>query len=201
MRLAHFTKTKFEKPVRHLDQYLSNFCQTRANFTGFAGMSDTFRHLWISSKIPRKKVRKRNQKYRDDIKVKAKRESKFKEAFRKKESERKRVQYIKRKREASLNEKRILNTKEESRTSKRIKTMSGQRKGRLREKANDKAYERRQANKTKKEMNRLRVALFRSQNSSLKSDDNSNSVKKSKSERTIRYLKRKAEAVQTNTFA
>ena len=44
-RLAHFTKTKFEEHVRHLDQYLSNFCQTRANFTGFAGMSGTFRHL------------------------------------------------------------------------------------------------------------------------------------------------------------
>ena len=39
-------KTKFEEPVRHLDQYLSNFCQTQANFTGFAAMSDTFRHLW-----------------------------------------------------------------------------------------------------------------------------------------------------------
>ena len=77
--------------------------------------------------------------------------------------------------------------------------MSDQRKRRLREKANNKAYERRQANKTEKEMNR--VALFRSQNSSSKLDDNFNSVKKSKSERTIRNLKRKAEAVQTNTFA
>ena len=77
--------------------------------------------------------------------------------------------------------------------------MSGQRKRRLREKANNKAYERRQANKTEKEMNR--VALFRSQKSSSKLDDNFNSVKKSKSERTIRNLKRKAEAVQTNTFA
>ena len=33
------------EPVRHSDQYLSNFCQTRANFISFAGMSDTFRHL------------------------------------------------------------------------------------------------------------------------------------------------------------
>ena len=33
-------------PVRHSDQYLSNFCQTQANFISFAGMSDTFRHLW-----------------------------------------------------------------------------------------------------------------------------------------------------------
>ena len=77
--------------------------------------------------------------------------------------------------------------------------MSGQRKRRLREKANNKAYERRQANKTEKEMNR--VALFRSQKSSSKLDDNFNSVKKSKSESSIRNLKRKAEAVQTNTFA
>ena len=62
---------------------------------------------------------------------------------------------IKRKREASLNQKRILNTEEESRTNKKKwrKTMSGQRKRRLREKANNKAYERRQANKTVKEMN------------------------------------------------
>ena len=59
-------------------------------------------------------MRKRNQKHRDDIKVKTKKDSKFIEAIWKKESERKRVQYIKRKREASLNEKRILNTKEES---------------------------------------------------------------------------------------
>ena len=40
-----FYKPKFEEPVRHSDQYVSNFCQTRANFIGFAGMSDTFRHL------------------------------------------------------------------------------------------------------------------------------------------------------------
>ena len=46
-QLAHFTKTKFEEPVRHSDQYLSNFCQTRANFISFAGMSDTFRHLCL----------------------------------------------------------------------------------------------------------------------------------------------------------
>ena len=41
-------------PVRHSDQYLSNFCQTRANFTGFAGMSDTFRHLcsWMTVLTP-----------------------------------------------------------------------------------------------------------------------------------------------------
>ena len=73
--------------------------------------------------------------------------------------------------------------------------MSGQRKRRLRDKANNKAYETRQANKSKEEMNRLRVALFRSQKSSSKSDDTSNLVRKSKSERTIRYLKQKAEAV------
>ena len=84
-----------------------------------------------------------------------------------------------------MNEKRILNTVEESRTTKWRKTMSGQRKRRLREKANNKAYERRQANKTKKEMNRLRVALFRSQTSSSKSDDNSNSVKKQKNNKIL----------------
>ena len=43
-------KTKFEERVRHLDQYMSKFCQTQANFIGFAGMSDTFRHLWMRVK-------------------------------------------------------------------------------------------------------------------------------------------------------
>ena len=53
-RLAHLTKTTFEEHVGHLDRYLRNFCRTRANFIGFAGMSDTFQHLcvwWNSNEI------------------------------------------------------------------------------------------------------------------------------------------------------
>ena len=63
--------------------------------------------------------------------------------------------------------------------------MSGQRKRRLRKKANNKAYETRQANKSKEEMNRLRVALFRSQKSSSKSDDTSSLVKKQKNNKIL----------------
>lgn len=142
----------------------------------------------------KEKEGKCQQKIREERKEQAQNDSKFRDFLRKKECERKRIQRKKKKESDGTLAKSAKQKPDKalSRTTQWRRKQSGQKKRRLREKDTMRKTVINKVEHTQKEVNRLRVALFRS-NKFTKKNDSKETVKPSRSERAIRRCKRKLE--------